>query len=221
MADEPEFARLREEMVARQIEGRGISDPRVLAAMRAVPRERFVPPGLAHAAYSDGALPIDENQTISQPYIVALMAEAAEPRPGNRSLDVGTGSGYAAAVMAQAVDHVYSIERIEALADKARRALSEAEIKNVTIRVGDGSLGWPEEAPFDSIVVAAGAPAPGRTLKQQLAIGGRLIVPVEAAGFQQLVRIRRTGEHTFEEDDLGAVRFVPLIGAEGWENGRR
>lgn len=221
MADATEFARLREEMVARQIEGRGIRDPRVLAAMRAVPRERFVPPGLAHMAYSDGALPIDENQTISQPYIVALMAEAAEPRPGDRSLDVGTGSGYAAAVMAQAVDHVWSIERIGALAEKARRALSEAGVENVTVRVGDGSLGWPEEAPFDSIVVAAGAPAAGETLKQQLAIGGRLVVPVEVGNFQQLVRIRRTGQRTFEEDDLGAVRFVPLIGAEGWGEGRR
>lgn len=220
MADEPEFARLREEMVTRQIEGRGIRDPRVLAAMRAVPRERFVPPGLAHMAYSDGALPIDEKQTISQPYIVGLMAAAAEPRPGDRSLDVGTGSGYAAAVMARCVGHVYSIERIEALAEKARRALGEAGIDNVTVRVGDGTLGWPEEAPFDSIVVAAGAPAAGETLKRQLAPGGRLVVPIEAGGCQQLVRIRRIGEEAFERDDLGAVRFVPLIGAEGWEEGR-
>ncbi|HUF57836.1 MAG TPA: protein-L-isoaspartate(D-aspartate) O-methyltransferase [Thermohalobaculum sp.] len=221
MADQLDFPRLREEMVARQIEARGIRNPRVLEAMRTVPRECFVPPGLSHLAYSDGALPIDEHQTISQPYVVALMAEAAEPRAGDRSLDVGTGSGYAAAVMAQAVGHVWSVERIGALAEKAGRALGEAGIENVTVRVGDGTLGWPEEAPFDSIVVAAGAPTACKTLKHQLAPGGRLVIPVEAAGFQQLIRIRRTGEESFEQDELGAVRFVPLIGAEGWKEGRR
>ena len=217
---DPDFAALREEMVARQIEARGVTDRHVLAAMRAVPRELFVPPDLAGMAYADGALPIAEDQTISQPFVVALMAEAAEPRPGERSLDVGTGSGYAAAVMAKAVDHVFSIERIGALAETARRALGKAGIDNVTVRVGDGTLGWPEEAPFDSIIVAAGAPAAGQTLKRQLAVGGRLVVPVDAGGWQQLTRIRRTGEDSFEEEDLGAVRFVPLIGAEGWEDGR-
>ena len=221
MPEDTDFAALREEMVARQIEARGVRNPHVLAAMRAVPRELFVPPALSGMAYADGALPIDADQTISQPYVVALMAEAAEPGPDDRSLDVGTGSGYAAAVMARAVRHVYAIERIGALAEKARRALAEAGVGNVTVRTGDGTLGWPEEAPFDSIVVAAGAPAAGRTLKHQLAIGGRLVIPVEAGGFQRLIRIRRTGEETFEEDDLGAVRFVPLIGAEGWSEGRR
>lgn len=216
--DERNYAALREEMVARQLEARGIADRQVLDAMRTVPRELFVPAALAGMAYADGALPIAEGQTISQPYVVALMAEAAEPRPGDRSLDVGTGSGYAAAVLSRIVARVYSIERIPELAESARTALERAGIDNVTVRVGDGTLGWPEEAPFDSIVVAAGAPAAGETLKRQLAPGGRLVIPVEAGGWQRLIRIRRTGEHSFEERDLGAVRFVPLIGAEGWED---
>lgn len=216
-----DFDALRREMVARQIEARGVRDPHVLEAMREVPREVFVPPDLAGMAYADGALPLSEGQTISQPYVVALMAEAAEPGPGDRALDVGTGSGYAAAVLARIVDHVFSIERIESLAESARRALAQAGIGNATVRVGDGTLGWPEEAPFDCIVVAAGAPAAPGTLKRQLAHGGRLVIPVESGGYQTLTRIRRTGDDEYRSEELGAVQFVPLIGAEGWQDRRR
>ena len=216
-----ELAALRKEMVNRQIKARGIRDPGVLRAMGEVPREAFVPEDLHGLAYSDGALPIAEDQTISQPYIVALMAEAAELGPEDRVLDVGTGSGYAAAVMAEIGEHVFTIERIERLSKSARAALARAGIGNVTFRVGDGTLGWPEEAPFDAIVVAAGAPAAPSTLKRQLSIGGRLVIPVQSGAYQTLTRIRRVGEEDFREENLGAVQFVPLIGEEGWRDKSR
>ena len=205
----------RERMVARQIEKRGIRNPRVLAAMAEVPRERFVPAQLAGRAYEDGPLPIGEDQTISQPYIVALMIEAADVAPGDRVLEVGAGSGYAAAVMACIADRVYAIERHETLAKSARRRVVELGYDNLTVLTGDGSLGLPAHAPYDAIVVSAGSDRVPEPLRQQLAIGGRLVVPVGGASIQTLFCVTRTGEDSWTENDLGGVRFVPLIGEHG------
>ena len=214
MAD---FTQARAGMVERQIAGRGVRDPALLAAMREVPREAFVPDRLAEFAYDDTPLPIAEGQTISQPYIVALMSEAADIRPGDRVLDVGTGSGYAAAVLSRMAGTVYTIERHAALSDQAREIFARLGYDNIVTAVGDGSLGWPEEAPFDAILVAAGAPSVPEALKRQLAVGGRLVLPVGASERQQtLLRIRRTGENDYREEDLGAVAFVPLVGKAGW-----
>jgi protein-L-isoaspartate(D-aspartate) O-methyltransferase len=206
----------RERMVERQIASRGVHDPRVLAALRAVPREAFIDAQLREFAYEDSPLPIEAGQTISQPYIVARMIEAADISGDDRVLEVGTGSGYAAAVLALVAGQVYTIERHAVLAAGARRHLAGSGIGHVEIRVGDGSLGWPEAAPFDAILVAAGALQVPRTLLQQLAIGGRLVMPVGSADAQRLLRITRTGAEAFEEEDLGEVRFVPLIGEHGW-----
>jgi protein-L-isoaspartate(D-aspartate) O-methyltransferase len=203
-------------MVERQLAARGITDSRVLAAMERVPREAFVPPELAEYAYDDSPLPIGEGQTISQPYIVALMAEAAHIGPGARVLEVGTGSGYAAAVLAELAASVVSIERHAALAEKARAALMELGYGNVEVIEGDGSRGVPERAPYDAILVAAGAPAPPDSLKRQLAEGGRLVIPINVDSHQELRVITRRGD-SYEEEDLGAVRFVPLLGEEGWD----
>jgi len=206
----------RRAMVERQLAARGITDGRVLAAMERVPREAFVPAELAEYAYDDSPLPIGEGQTISQPYIVALMAEAAHIGPGARVLEVGTGSGYAAAVLAELAASVISIERHAALADKARAALMELGYGNVEVIEGDGSRGVPERAPYDAILVAAGAPAPPDSLKRQLAEGGRLVIPINVDSHQELRVITRRGD-SYEEEDLGAVRFVPLLGEEGWD----
>ena len=203
-------------MVERQLAARGITDGRVLAAMERVPREAFVPAELAEYAYDDSPLPIGEGQTISQPYIVALMAEAAHIGPGARVLEVGTGSGYAAAVLAELAASVVSIERHAALAEKARAALMELGYGNVEVIEGDGSRGVPERAPYDAILVAAGAPAPPDSLKRQLAEGGRLVIPINVDSHQELRVITRRGD-SYEEEDLGAVRFVPLLGEEGWD----
>ncbi|HEX9905811.1 MAG TPA: protein-L-isoaspartate(D-aspartate) O-methyltransferase [Propylenella sp.] len=206
----------RRAMVERQLAARGITDSRVLAAMERVPREAFVPAELAEYAYDDSPLPIGEGQTISQPYIVALMAEAAHIGPGARVLEVGTGSGYAAAVLAELAASVVSIERHAALAEKARAALMELGYGNVEVIEGDGSRGVPERAPYDAILVAAGAPAPPDSLKRQLAEGGRLVIPINVDSHQELRVITRRGD-SYEEEDLGAVRFVPLLGEEGWD----
>jgi protein-L-isoaspartate(D-aspartate) O-methyltransferase len=211
------FAEKRERMVELQIAGRGIRDPAVLAAMRKIPRECFVGSAQADVAYDDGPLPIGEGQTISQPYIVAVMTEALRLRPGDRVLEIGTGSGYAAAVLAVIVAEVYTIERIESLADRARRRLAQLGYANVHVRHGDGSLGWPEHAPYDAVVVTAGGPDVPRSLLRQLAIGGRLVMPVGSVPrFQRLVRVIRSGEETYDREALEDVAFVPLIGAEGW-----
>jgi protein-L-isoaspartate(D-aspartate) O-methyltransferase len=208
---------LREKMVSTQLERRGIADARVMAAMRKVPREQFVADSLGEFAYDDAPLPIDAGQTISQPYIVALMTEALEVAPGDRVLEVGTGSGYAAAVLADLAGEVFTIERHENLAASARERLAALGYGNVTVLCGDGTKGWPEAAPFDAIVVAAGGPAVPTSLREQLAIGGRLVIPVGGAeNVQRLLRLRRTGGTSYAQQDLGAVRFVPLIGAEGW-----
>jgi protein-L-isoaspartate(D-aspartate) O-methyltransferase len=213
----------RDRMVDVQIARRGVRDHHVLEAMRRVPREAFVEPGFEEFAYEDGPLPIGEGQTISQPYIVALMIEAAEVKPGDSVLEVGAGSGYAAAVMSQIADRVHTIERHPSLVDAARGRFKSLGYDNIDLRVGDGTLGWPEAAPFNAILVAAGGPVAPQALKEQLAIGGRLVIPVgEAVRSQTLLKITRTGETDYDEEDLGAVAFVPLIGEQGWaEDGRR
>jgi protein-L-isoaspartate(D-aspartate) O-methyltransferase len=210
----------RQEMVERQLERRGIRDPLVLDAMRRVPREEFVPPAHRDKAYEDRPLAIGEGQTISQPYIVAYMIEALELKGGEKVLEIGGGSGYAAAVLASIASHVYTIERIAELADQARLNLAAAGIANVTVRCADGTEGWPEEAPFDAILVSAGAPGLPRAVMQQMAMGARMVVPIgEDPTAQELVRFCRTGPGEFERTSLTAVRFVPLIGKEGWEPG--
>jgi protein-L-isoaspartate(D-aspartate) O-methyltransferase len=216
-----DFARRRQSMVEDQIAGRGIRDLGVLAAMARVPREAFVNAGFEASAYEDGPLPIGESQTISQPYIVALMVEAAGLAPGDRVLEVGTGSGYAAAVMAEIAGRVFTVERHGALGEAARARLARLGYANVEVRTGDGSIGWPECAPFDAILVAAGGPAPPQALKDQLAAGGRLVIPVGSESEQRLIKLTRANDTEFITDDLGAVRFVPLVGEQGWAEGRR
>jgi protein-L-isoaspartate(D-aspartate) O-methyltransferase len=205
----------RDRMVARQIAARGITDRRVLAAMRLVPREAFVAEGFEEFAYEDRPLPIDELQTISQPYIVALMTAAAEAKRGDKVLDVGTGSGYAAAVLAEIACEVYTIERHRSLAEAAERRLAKMGYRNIHVRHGDGTLGWPEAAPFDAIIVAAGGPEIPESLRKQLKIGGRLVIPIGVSEIQDLVKVIRDGENDYREEDLGPVQFVPLIGAQG------
>jgi len=208
---------LREDMVRRQIAARGVRDVRVLDAMREVPREAFLPENLAEFAYEDSPLPIEEEQTISQPYIVALMIAAVRPKAGDRVLEIGTGSGYAAAVLSCVVARVYTVERHEALAVQARRRLRELGYDNVEVLHGDGSLGWADHAPYDAIIVTAGGPRVPQQLREQLAVGGRLIVPVGAdVRLQRLVRVTRTGLNRFEEKQLEEVRFVPLVGEDAW-----
>ncbi len=216
---EPELAaQLRDEMVERQLVRRGIRDPVVLSAMRSLPRELFVPLEIRADAYRDDALPIPSGQTISQPYIVARMTELLAPHEGMRVLEVGTGTGYQAAVLATIGCRVISIERHAGLADTARRRLSELGLgERVRIVVGDGSLGWPAAAPFDGIIVTAAAPRVPPPLRAQLADGGRLVVPVGTARAQDLVGVMRLGDK-FDERSFGGCVFVPLVGAEGFAN---
>ena len=207
----------RDHMVDQQIAQRGVRDAAVLAAMRKVPREAFVPKAMREFAYDDSALPIAEGQTISQPYIVALMLEAAGLATTDRVLEIGAGSGYAAAVASRLAQHVYAIERHAMLAETARRTLAEVGYGNVEIRHGDGSHGWPEAAPFDVILVSCGAPEVPRDLREQLAIGGRLVIPVgDSRRHQRLIKLVRKDERNFDMIDLGEVAFVPLIGDHGW-----
>jgi len=208
-------------MVSRHLAARGIADPAVLEAMDTVPRERFVRPGDTSSAYADRPLPIGAGQTISQPYIVALMAEAIEPAPGQRVLEIGTGSGYAAAVLARIVDRVVTVERLESLATGAAACLAELGIDNVEVHAGDGTLGWPDDAPYDGIVVTAGGPAVPPALLSQLAVGGRLVAPIgPSLDHQELVLVRRIDDDHIRSEDLGAVAFVPLVGEQGWAEGR-
>jgi protein-L-isoaspartate(D-aspartate) O-methyltransferase len=212
-----DFEALRHEMVDRQIAARGVRDRRVLEAMRTVPREVFVPERLAEFAYDDTPLPIGEDQTISQPYVVALMVEALELRPEDKVLEIGAGSGYAAAVLSRITREVWAIERLESLARQARERMRRLGYTNVHIMHGDGTLGWPEHAPYDAIVVAAGGPEVPPALLDQLAEGGRLVIPIGPdPRTQSLVRVRRRADGSYAREDLGAVRFVPLIGAQGW-----
>lgn len=212
-----DYEHARHHMVEAHIAGRGVSDRRVLDAMREVPREKFVEEGFEEFAYEDSPLPILAGQTISQPFIVAYMIEAAELEAGDRVLEVGAGSGYAAAVMSRIADQIYAIERHVELAEGARRRLEELDYRNVEVRIGDGSKGLPEKGPFDAIVVAAGGHAVPAALTEQLDIGGRLIMPIgREQRSQRLMRITRTAANKFEQEDLGAVAFVPLIGEHGW-----
>ncbi len=207
----------REIMIERDLKGRGVSDPTVLRAMRTVPREDFVSPELMDQAYEDYPLPIDEGQTISQPYMVAYMAEALKLSLNDRVLEIGTGSGYAAAILSRCAAQVYTVERFATLAASARERLMRLGYDNVRVFVADGTLGWPEHAPYDAIVVTAGAPRVPEPLLKQLAVGGKLVIPVGLNSyFQTLVRVQRTEEDDYKEEHLMAVQFVPLIGAAGW-----
>ncbi|HEX8063354.1 MAG TPA: protein-L-isoaspartate(D-aspartate) O-methyltransferase [Allosphingosinicella sp.] len=214
MAD---FAAERERMVREQIAGRGVAGPRLLDAFRTVPREAFVPDSVRELAYEDGPLPIEAGQTISQPYIVALMIEAAAIAPGDRVLEIGAGSGYAAAVMSRLAETVIAVERHGELAALARGRMERLGYPNVRIVEGDGTSGLPSEAPFEAILCAASGSHVPDPLRRQLSVGGILVMPVgEPDSVQHLVKVTRRGEEDFVEEDLGQVRFVPLIGAHGW-----
>ncbi len=213
----PSMKELREHMVERQLKARGIKDGRVLAAMGEVPRERFVPTRHHDLAYEDSPLPIEEGQTISQPYIVALMLEAAAVTAADRVLEVGTGSGYVTAILSRLAKDVSGIEWHESLAQLAKARLEALDCDNARVMHGDGTLGWPDRAPFDAIVVSAGGPDVPAALLAQLAIGGRLVIPVGTEPrLQELMLITRTGEHAYDRHSLGSVQFVPLVGSEGW-----
>jgi protein-L-isoaspartate(D-aspartate) O-methyltransferase len=203
-------------MVAQQLERRGIADRRVLDVMARLPREAFVPGSPESIAYDDRALPIDEGQTISQPYIVARMTELVDVQAGDRILEVGTGSGYQAAVLALLGAEVRSIERHEGLANAARKRLAALGITGVDVRVGDGSQGDASGSPWDGILVTAGAPSIDDSLREQLAIGGRLVIPVGPRRLQELIVIERRADTEWREWSDGAVMFVPLVGEGGW-----
>jgi len=213
--DEDKYSQARNHMVNSQLVPRGIRDPRVLAALRQVPRHRFIPASLWDQAYGDYPLPIGEDQTISQPYIVALMTEILEPRETDKVLEIGAGSGYQAAILAELVAQVFTMDRVGPLADRARETLAALGYKNIQTRWGDGTLGWPEEAPFDGIMVTAAAPQVPRPLTEQLAPGGRLVIPVGDRYSQTLTLVRRTKDG-LKFEYRGGCRFVPLIGKYGW-----
>lgn len=217
--EEPRFVDARRRMVEWDLRGAGITDPRVLMAMGRVPRQRFVRKGFEDVAYVDGALPIDHGQTISQPYIVALMTQLVRPQPHSRALDIGTGSGYQAAVLAELCREVYSIEIVEPLAEEARRRLAGLGYTNVTVRCGDGYRGWPEHAPFDAIIVAAAPDHVPQPLIDQLAPGGRLVIPV-GRYFQDLILIEKQQDGTVRRRTVEAVMFVPMTG-EAEQGGKR
>ena len=217
-----DFAKRRDAMVDLQVARRGIRSTLVLDALRTVPREAFLPPDMAEFAYEDSPLPIAEQQTISQPYIVALMVEALRLRGGEDVLEIGTGSGYAAAVLARIAKNVYTVERIGPLAQKAADVLARLGCSNVHVLHADGTRGWPDHAPYDAIVVAAGGPDVPPSLKAQLKVGGRLVMPVGVErDVQELVRVTRVGPDGFETEDLADVRFVPLVGDEGWADAQK
>ena len=207
----------RRRMVEEQVIDRGVTDPRVLDAMLKVPRHKFVEEALASKSYQDAPLPIGEKQTISQPYMVAVMSEALMLDGSERVLEVGTGSGYQAAVLALLADRVFSLERIASLARRARKVLDDNGFSKVNIRLADGTVGWQDMAPFDGIIVTAGAPKVPQEYLDQLSLGGRLIIPVGDRESQVLMRITRVGEAEYEEEKMLGCRFVPLIGNKGWK----
>lgn len=209
------YERQREDMVKRQIEGRGISDPNVLSAMRKVPRHLFVSEALRDQSYGDFPLPIGEQQTISQPYIVAEMTQALQLTKDDRILEIGTGSGYQAAILAEIAYKVYTIERIHSLLIKTRRLFDQLHYHNIITRYGDGTVGWADESPFDAIIVTAGAPKIPNALISQLATGGRMVVPVGDQHTQELIKIYRD-EKGIHRSNLGGCRFVKLVGENGW-----
>lgn len=216
--EEKQYQQARVRMVQRQLARRGIRDARVLQAMEEVPRHLFVPPDLRHMAYDDGPLPIGSRQTISQPFIVALMTELLELTPADRVLEIGTGSGYQAAVLSALVREVVSVERIPGLAQEASERLASLGCGNVSVVVGDGSLGFVEKAPYDGILVTAAAPAIPRSLLMQLGLNGRLVIPVGTSFEQVIQRARRRASNDIQIETLTPVRFVPLIGQEGFAN---
>lgn len=211
-----DFPKARLKMVEDQIASRGIKDPRVIAAMKKVPRHHFVEEALQKQAYSDHPLPIGEKQTISQPYMVALMTEALQLTGTEKVLEIGAGSGYQTAILAELAQKVYSVERIRSLAIRARQLLYELGYFNVEIKIFDGTYGWLEKSPFEAIVVTAGAPDIPQPLIDQLAVGGRMVIPVGDAFAQDLIRVTKTAEG-MKKEDLGGCRFVKLIGKYGWD----
>ncbi|MCG6910183.1 MAG: protein-L-isoaspartate(D-aspartate) O-methyltransferase [Deltaproteobacteria bacterium] len=210
------YKRQRLEMVKKQIEARGVSDRLVLDAMRKVPRHLFVSEALADQAYGDFPLPIGDQQTISQPYIVAEMTQALELKPDDRVLEIGTGSGYQAAILAEVVFRVYTVERLHRLFIKTRRLFDELRYHNIVTRYSDGTMGWQDESPFDAIVITAGAPRIPEALVGQLAIGGRMVLPVGDQRSQELIKIRKE-EDGIHQSSLGGCRFVKLVGEQGWK----
>jgi len=212
------YKKQRMRMVETQLKTRDITDARVLKAMETIPRHLFVDEGLIEQAYNDNPLPIDANQTISQPYIVALMTQALELKPTERVLEIGTGSGYQTAILASLAFRVFSVERVAVLAAKARKILDQLNYYNVAIRVGDGSYGWKEEAPFDAIITTAAVPEIPAYLVEQLAVGGRLIAPVGNRNVQDLYKVTRLSNNPrdIKKEELGGCRFVSLIGESGW-----
>ena len=210
------FERQREKMVRHQIEARGVTDPAVLAAMRKVPRHLFVSEALRDQAYGDYPLPIGEQQTISQPYIVAEMTQALALSPEDRVLELGTGSGYQAAILSEIAFRVYTIERIYPLYTRTRKLFDKLRYHNIVTRYGDGTSGWAEEGPFDAIIVTAGAPHIPKVLIDQLAIGGRMVLPVGDQYTQDLIKVYRD-EDGLSQSNLGGCRFVKLVGEHGWK----
>jgi protein-L-isoaspartate(D-aspartate) O-methyltransferase len=211
------FDRLRHDMVEKQIEARGVGDANVLAAMRKVPRHLFVSEALMDQAYNDFPLPIGEQQTISQPFIVAEMTQALQLGADDRVLEIGTGSGYQAAILAQIVFRVYTIERIHSLYVKARKMFDQLGYHNIVTRYSDGTSGWKDESPFDAIIVTAGAPQIPEVLVNQLAVGGRMVIPVGNQYVQELVKLVRDEKGT-HQTNLGGCRFVKLVGEHGWSD---
>lgn len=211
----PDYAALRDEMIRVQIQARGVGDQRLLDAFRAVPRHLFVPASLRQHAYEDSPVAIGCDQTISQPYMVACMTALLAVQPDHRVLEIGTGSGYQAAILAHLAREVFSVERVESLGAEAAARLAELRYDNVTVVVGDGTLGWPEGAPYDRILVTAGGPQVPETLRDQLAVGGRLVCPVGDRAEQILHVVTRTAVG-FETSEQVRCKFVPLIGEEGW-----
>ena len=219
MKEAIKYGRQREEMVRHQIEARGIKDPLVLTAFRSVPRHLFVSEALRDQAYGDYPLPIGEQQTISQPYIVAEMTQALELREDDRVLEIGTGSGYQAAILAEIVYRVYTVERIRSLYIQARKLLDKLRYHNIVMRCGDGTAGWKDESPFDAIIVTAGAPEIPEKLLNQLAEGGRMVVPVGNQHSQDLIKVVKD-KKGIHKSNLGGCRFVKLIGEQGWKENK-
>ena len=216
MAQTPDYRLAREKMVKAQLISRGIQDPRVLEVMRTIPRDRFIEEALVGEAYNDHPLPIGNKQTISQPYIVALMTEALALKGTEKVLEIGTGSGYQTAVLAALADKVYTVERIRTLMIKARNILADIGFRNILFKAFDGTLGWKEFAPYDAIIVTAGSPKVPQPLLDQLQDGGRLIIPTGNKVSQDLIKITKT-KGRFVQEDLGGCRFVNLVGVHGWE----
>jgi protein-L-isoaspartate(D-aspartate) O-methyltransferase len=218
---EEDFDLARENMVNEQIVRRGVRDPATLAAMRTVPRHLFVPERVRSFSYEDSPLPIQEGQTISQPYIVAAMLEFARLTPDSKVLEIGTGSGYAASVLSKIVKEVYTIDRIPQLIASAQKVVDELHYDNIHMTVGDGTLGWPEHAPYDAIIVTASSPVVPESFRDQLKIGGRVIIPVGDVISQQLIRLQKMQDGSYSKEILEYVRFVPLIGKQGWHEKER